>query len=66
MIRNDFVSNSSSSSFMIVGICLDYDEALKLLKKCDPYFNRDRIEEESSVFEELDKYLDTPHEIIIQ
>ncbi len=26
MIRNDFVSNSSRSSFMIVGYCSNYDE----------------------------------------
>jgi len=30
-LRNGFVSNSSSSSFMIYGITLDYDEIVKLL-----------------------------------
>ena len=32
MIRNDFVSNSSSSSFMIVGYCSNYDEIVKNLE----------------------------------
>ena len=32
MIRNDFVSNSSSSSFMIVGYCSNYDEIIENLK----------------------------------
>lgn len=32
MIRNDFVSNSSSSSFMIVGYCSNYDEIIENLE----------------------------------
>lgn len=32
MIRNDFVSNSSSSSFMIVGYCSNYDEIVENLE----------------------------------
>lgn len=31
-IRNGFVSNSSSSSFLIYGICIDEDEARKIIK----------------------------------
>ena len=33
MIRNDFVSNSSSSSFMIVGYCSNYNEVLDKAKE---------------------------------
>ena len=33
-IRNGFVSNSSSSSFCIIGVCIDeYDQCAKELKQ---------------------------------
>jgi len=38
MIRNDFVSNSSSSSFIVVGYKTTYDDIVDKLKKLDPNF----------------------------
>jgi hypothetical protein len=35
-IRNGFVSNSSTSSFCLFGICVDREEALKVAKLLDP------------------------------
>ena len=36
MIRNDFVSNSSSTSFMIVGYCADQDKISARIKEIAP------------------------------
>ena len=43
MIRNDFVSNSSSTSFMVVGYTSNYEEVSELIKKLDPDFDEDSM-----------------------
>jgi len=38
-IRNGFVSNSSTSSFCLFGICVDRNDAVKAAKLLDPEFD---------------------------
>lgn len=40
-IRTDFVSNSSSSSFMVVGCAFELDELVKIVEKHCPDYNED-------------------------
>lgn len=39
-IRNGFVSNSSSSSFMIIGTLIDEDEIARVTKENDDYIEK--------------------------
>ena len=52
-IRTDFVSNSSSSSFVIVGKTFDFDEAVDMLVKSEKI---DSKKVEAYKNDEIDKY----------
>ena len=54
-IRTGFVSNSSTSSFLIYGVALDWSEVLDLLKKGETSEAVDADEDEEDDYEE-DEY----------
>jgi len=66
-IRTGFVSNSSSSSFAILGIRLPWNEVIDLLQKAGK--TDDEIEDDSYTvleeeFPELESILDTESEVV--
>lgn len=52
-VRNGFVSNSSSSSFLIYGISMDFDVIKEQLKKLEQF--KEENEEDMDVVEILDE-----------
>ena len=55
-IRSDFVSNSSSSSFMMVGTWIDKDDAFKILKEKN--LISDKVDDAWSIAEALEDFVD--------